>query len=149
MTATVEVYDRQIERLQRLLRETKRKRKTVKMRAVMQSYYADPGFQARRQAKMDAAKADRRRRAQRSVNASRGLKKMWLTDPRRLPDMTADQRRAYNKFRRFLSREEALSRVLNSSGSAPPPPVRTAATRVSASARPGGPPTLPPAGREI
>ena len=70
--------------------------------------------------------------------------------PVQLRKMTRGQYAAYRKFMPILGRTIALEEVKrHSSGSTPPPPARTAAARVSASAPLGDPSTLPPAGREI
>lgn len=68
-----------------------------------------PAFKARMQRGLDAFWADPEKRAQQSELR----RKNCANHPCRLPKMSVDQRRLYNKMRRSIPRDDALRAVLS------------------------------------
>jgi hypothetical protein len=77
----------------------------AKMSAARKAAWADPAVRAKMSAASKAALADPAVRAKMSA----AKKAAWADHKKRLPPLTAEQKKIYTKLRAFVGREEALA----------------------------------------
>ncbi len=116
---TIQHYDAAIAKTERLLREWKRRRKTIIQRELSKKQFQDPAWKAHFRAQRAAARNDPEKVAHHVGAARKAALEHW--DKRgRLPKMTPQEYYRYRKLKSKIGKVSALAQLFPSSAQQTP-----------------------------